>query len=425
MNNKQNQLNNFFLNLSSKRKALAESYAYYAPKLAPRFNCFDFISPDELKLSKILKELLDPKGNHAQGDVFLKLFFTEINIPYPSFTNHIKVDLEVRTDQIDKKERQIDIVVNFDDHFGLAIENKPWAEDQIRQLGDYAKYMEARFQSWCLVYLPGTDRNPSESSATPEEIEDWKSKNQYQNINYSHNILAWLKACEAQCQADHVRHFLRDFIAYCESKFLGVRDMSETNLVKSVVLESSENVDMAFSVSQQIPAIREKLLDKFINDVETQFKEAFPGWNFKKDTGFSYDSSQYKKLIFSKPEWKNYSLAVGFEKNQCSDFAWGIYDSNKSSKLPEDKLNELNTSLKGFIDRTGSWPWYNKFPKDYSNWSINIEPWVAIQSGDMVKMVINNIKELAEKSEAIIDNAEGIVPQPVSGATVNQTAGSA
>jgi|GEM_PF-1525461 len=217
---------------------------------------------------------------------FSGFFFKEINIPYPSCTNNIKVDREVRTNRIEITDRRIDIEVNFDSHFGLAIENKPRAKDQDKQLSDYAKQMAAKFQSWCLVYLPGTNKNPSENSATPAEIEDWKYNSQYRNINYSDNILAWLKECEAQCQADSVRHFLRDFIGYCESKFLGVSDMLDANLVKDVVLKDAENVDIAFSVWQQIPAIKEQLLDKFIKDVDVQFRIAFPSWDFKKDDNF-------------------------------------------------------------------------------------------------------------------------------------------
>jgi len=75
MSNEEQRLNQFFSVIREKRKAFADNYAYFAPKLAPRFNCFDFINPDENKLSEVLAELLDPKGTHAQGDVFLRLFF--------------------------------------------------------------------------------------------------------------------------------------------------------------------------------------------------------------------------------------------------------------------------------------------------------------------------------------------------------------
>jgi|GEM_PF-1488188 len=138
-------------------------------------------------------------------------------------------------------------------------------------------------------------------------------------------------------------------------------------------------------------------------------------------TIFYYDSSKEKKLRFSKPQWKNYSLAVGFENNQCSGFGWGIHkDDDKISKLPEDKLKELNASLKGFLDSPDHWPWYDNFPEVYCDWWKNIEPWIAIQSGIMVKMVIGKIVALAQASEAMIDNAERIPPFTTSFETTNE-----
>ena len=46
-------------------------------KEATRFNVFDLIEPDENKLSDVLADLLDPKGNHGQGDLFLRLLFKQ------------------------------------------------------------------------------------------------------------------------------------------------------------------------------------------------------------------------------------------------------------------------------------------------------------------------------------------------------------
>ncbi len=49
-------------------------------KMATGFNVFDFIDPDENKLSDILAWLLDPKGSHGQNDLFLQLIFKQLNL---------------------------------------------------------------------------------------------------------------------------------------------------------------------------------------------------------------------------------------------------------------------------------------------------------------------------------------------------------
>ena len=40
--------------------------------LARRFNVFDYLRRDELGLSRIVADLLNPEGKHGQGDIFLK-----------------------------------------------------------------------------------------------------------------------------------------------------------------------------------------------------------------------------------------------------------------------------------------------------------------------------------------------------------------
>ena len=46
----------------------------YAAQIAPDFNAFNYIQTNELMLSRILADLLDPSKSHAQGDLFLKGF---------------------------------------------------------------------------------------------------------------------------------------------------------------------------------------------------------------------------------------------------------------------------------------------------------------------------------------------------------------
>jgi hypothetical protein len=43
-------------------------------QLARRFNAFRYISPNELRLSYIISDLLNPQGVHGQGNVFLRTF---------------------------------------------------------------------------------------------------------------------------------------------------------------------------------------------------------------------------------------------------------------------------------------------------------------------------------------------------------------
>jgi hypothetical protein len=76
----------FLEKVENKLKAFSDARALYQHQLAPSFNPFDFISPDENRLSTIIAWLLNPGGSHAQGGRFLDLFCTHFNITWPDAT---------------------------------------------------------------------------------------------------------------------------------------------------------------------------------------------------------------------------------------------------------------------------------------------------------------------------------------------------
>ena len=60
--------------VSNELKALETARQRYAKQLAPNFSVFDYIYTDEMMLSRIIADLLNPHGTHAQGVAFLSLF---------------------------------------------------------------------------------------------------------------------------------------------------------------------------------------------------------------------------------------------------------------------------------------------------------------------------------------------------------------
>ena len=84
------------------------------PQLASEFNVLLYARTDEMGLSKILADLLDPKGPHGQGDGFLKCFLKQYwpERDWPdqaSIGAHVNVRTEAATDRIAQSKRRIDI----------------------------------------------------------------------------------------------------------------------------------------------------------------------------------------------------------------------------------------------------------------------------------------------------------------------------
>ena len=66
---------NLLTDISAEMNVFKKARELFEKKLAPDFSVFNYINTDELMLSRIIADFLNPKGIHAQGKIFLKLFF--------------------------------------------------------------------------------------------------------------------------------------------------------------------------------------------------------------------------------------------------------------------------------------------------------------------------------------------------------------
>lgn len=204
-------------------KAIAEHDKLHAV----RFNVFEYVEPDENRLSAILAELLNPKGAHGQGDVFLLLFAERLKAAITLETHRAKVYCEETTGYIANPLRRIDIVIDFGS-YGIGIENKPWAGEQFKQLEDYHDHLNRRYKGrFLLVYLSGSGELPESIDLSAHARR--KEQNRFRFLDYRNGITGWLGDCILACQAESVKWFLRHFRGYVVSAFSHVKDQERIN----------------------------------------------------------------------------------------------------------------------------------------------------------------------------------------------------
>ena len=95
-------------------------------------NIFEKLNPSETQHSMIIGGLLNPRGEHGQGDFFLRIFLSLLSIPLESSDKwFVTVEKERFDIRINNKQKTKIII----------IENKSnWAEDQQNQLYRYWYY---------------------------------------------------------------------------------------------------------------------------------------------------------------------------------------------------------------------------------------------------------------------------------------------
>jgi hypothetical protein len=185
--------------------------------LASKFNVFDFITPDENRVSDILAMLLNPREAHGQRDTFLRLLIQQLESGLSlEHTMTAWAQREAPTYRISSYKRRIDILVDARDL--LAIENKVKDDsERPEQVKDYLEHLshccKTRHAKSTLIYLTPGGIYPQ--SMTREVTDQEVAANRLRCWSYG-RLRNWLEDCRTECRAQRFRDFLSDMIAYIE-----------------------------------------------------------------------------------------------------------------------------------------------------------------------------------------------------------------
>lgn len=182
------------------------------------FNLFKAarLESDELVHSRIIAELLNPKGSHGQEELFLKLFIQQIGVVKPFNYKNASVKLEFASSKI--LDGRIDILIIDNEHNKILIENKIWAGDQANQLYRYYEFAKGKL-AHPIIYLTPYGKEPSEGSKG-----DLLKDENYVCVSYSEDILNWLKTCRKEC---FDKRFIKKAIEQYETVLINLLNMNK------------------------------------------------------------------------------------------------------------------------------------------------------------------------------------------------------
>lgn len=192
---------------------------------ASDFSVVEIIGPDENQLSDVISELLNPKGRHGQGDVFIKAFLKIIakkvdETKYENiYSRNVRVKREDSNVYTTEPQGRIDITLGFD-NFGIGIENKPRPGHPPKQLERYEKLLNEKFRgNFILIYLSTDYSPPPRESIDLDRRKVLEREKKFTIFSYTIELKDWLESCYKECRAEKVRWFLRDFIDFIEENF--------------------------------------------------------------------------------------------------------------------------------------------------------------------------------------------------------------
>ena len=240
--------------LQSKYDALNQNEAH-------AFNIFTLLlkSGDEVNLhTKFIYELLNPKGSHHQGRLFLDLFLKELLLDTPN-------------DRIEifREKHNIDILLQSSDN-AIIIENKIHTQDHSSQLSRYWKKVKGegyKKSNIHLIYLTLFGQQPLEK----------KVRDKVLCISYKEEITAWLEKCIDEVETiAPLRETLVQYLHLVKELTHQVTDKGFTMDMKNLLLREN-NLKTILDMES---SIAEAKIEVQFNFWQTLLSNLFPHYAF-------------------------------------------------------------------------------------------------------------------------------------------------
>lgn len=221
------------------------------------FNVFEItnIAHDEVRICRFLYDLLNPKGRHYQGDIYLKLFIEHVlqfRLPLTELQQ-----VNVYREYIIENNRRIDLVIQTPNYL-IPIEVKIFAADQENQCADYLKVAK----NSKVYYLTRLGEMPSETSILEKE--------HITPISFSQDIINWLVRClehHETIKVAPIRELLLQFIATIRNFTDQLEDVQEMEINK-VLTASSSSMRSAFAIEKSLKGAKTNLLKYIFKELE-------------------------------------------------------------------------------------------------------------------------------------------------------------
>ena len=378
------------------------------------FNIFEIMhaQSDEVTThSAMLASLLNTKGSHGAGCVFLDLFIDIIIFSivenknyYNSFhlntaNAHVKVEYPIGgvTYQYEEGGR-IDILIEDEDSSkAIIIENKIYAGDQHKQLYRYYKFAEERYGNgnYLILYLTLDGHIPSEESIKGD-LKKLENNKDFYCISYEDDIVRWITACKEKAVS---RPIVRETITQYLDLILKLTNQNMESTTKDELvsyLSSGENIVAAYNIHKVYYDVLNKMCDNVLRQqVEEIAKEMELCYKFpdNKDWCKRWEG----QFFFYKANWESFCIGFEFMSDGLRNFNYGYRYQNENKRgSKEDVKNQLYGRLGGTTN-----PWWAGFkPFPIHDWN-NDSALTKLYDGTIKSLIKEKTNDLLNLSTDI------------------------
>ena len=307
-----------------------------------------------------------------------------------------------------KEYKNIDVyITNGERH--IIIENKIWAEDQLRQIERYIEIIAkeqsrdssdtesseidsndmesnelessesetpqeqgASYDNIAVLYLTPYKRNPSKSSLGKWEIQgdylvSGDNKVRFKAITYKKEILAWIE--KSQAKVGCITNLNAALLFYKDVVQIITKTKENTMSIEHFLTENNmeENMKIVYEIVKKKDEIIELYHEKFVGKVIKEYAKEI------EDNGFEFVENKKEKM----DEWEKNELSYPFiiKPKDCGDYYfafcaeyyinlkqysfYGVRIFHKDLTLNPNKLSKIQEYLKIKREPPSWWLYYN------------------------------------------------------------------
>ncbi len=295
------------------------------------FNLFSILEMERLEVethSKFIYELINSRGSHHQGELYLRLFLSEA-LGLNDFGEIKNVERESLT----TNNRRIDFAIETD-KYQIGIEMKIDAGDQDHQLKDYYDELGERVrtskteQEVMLYYLTLDGSEASDES-------DGGNKDKYARISFRDNIARWIEVCiEKSVMLPPIRESLVQYGNLIKN--LTGQTTEEVQMEVEKMIDTPEMAEAATLMAQNIGKVwakREALFwEKLIGELQDDKYVKNMQWKILPDTDHELNIDE----IYNTREsvTKSDFISISFkQKVNETNIEFSIYERNDQDEI--------------------------------------------------------------------------------------------
>jgi hypothetical protein len=335
----------------------------------------------EMTHSAFIAALLDPKGVHGQGTLFLRSF---VEIFVPSMVDSIdyesvKVEVEksLGEEDVDKFDNQIsgriDIYLEDKNNNVIVVENKIYAPDQPKQIARYWYYTRsANLRE--VIYLTLDGHWPSSLSL------DDVSQSHYIVCSYSQHVIQWINSCLVKINNQPaLRALIEQYIQV-------LSNLTDEYKAAEYIASSYDTMKAALLAQSGIEIARQKVITEFLEEIASYMSIDYHYRELLRNNS---------KLFQDKEGWHFYISdgLIDICIDQCLFIRVKSKDNNTShNDLP---LSEGWTQSEGSEDLVWSYVRVDGEVLDFLNFSKPVQQFLG--SSDSTRRFINSAKKYVVK----------------------------